>query len=168
MSEDETLDGFNLPGLTADIVSAYVSNNSVPIGELRKITFEVHRALAGLQGEQKVQEPVEPQRPPVSIKKSITPDYLISLEDGKPYKALKRQLTKLGISPAEYRARLGLPIDYPMVAPNYAVQRSELARRMGLGRNLSRKRLPRHQSRNLRPRPEPIHAPKKRGRKPKA
>jgi predicted transcriptional regulator len=168
MSADETLDSFNLPGLTADIVSAYVSNNSVPLSELPKMISEVHAALAGLRGGSTVDQvaPVEPQRPPVSIKKSITPDYLISLEDGKSYKALKRHLTKLGLTPGEYRAKWGLRVDYPMVAPNYALQRSELAKSIGLGRKAAVKA--EAPTPEPEPAPEPAPVPKKRGRKPKA
>lgn len=117
--------------ITADIVSSYVANNSVHRGDLPAVIASVHAALQGLV----TPKPEEPEtlQPRVSIRKSITPDYLISLEDGKQYKSLKRHLGKLGLTPAEYRAKWGLPADYPMVAPNYAAQRSELARSMGLG-----------------------------------
>jgi predicted transcriptional regulator len=95
------------------------------------VIADVHGSFANLG-----KEPVkaEPLKPPVSIKRSITPDYLISLEDGRQYKSLKRHLAGKGLSPAQYREKWGLPKDYPMVAPAYAAQRSELAKRMGLGR----------------------------------
>ena len=95
--------------------------------------MSVHASIAGLSTPAAAQEPEKPV-PPVSIKKSITPDYLISLEDGKRYKSLKRHLSGRGLTPDEYRAKWGLQRDYPMVVPNYAAQRSELAKSMGLGR----------------------------------
>ena len=121
----------DLGALTADIVSAYVANNSVPQSELPTVIASVHAALQNL-GAPKAAE-VERPEPPVPIKKSITPDYLISLEDGRGYKSLKRHLTGRGLTPDQYRQKWGLPSDYPMVAPNYAKQRSELAKSLGLG-----------------------------------
>ncbi|RWE12556.1 MAG: MucR family transcriptional regulator [Mesorhizobium sp.] len=119
--------------LTADVVSAYVSNNPVPVGELPALITQVHAALKDTIGGP-VTRP-EPLTPAVSIKKSVTPDYIISLEDGKKFKSLKRHLsTHYGLTPDEYRAKWGLPADYPMVAPNYAAARSALAKTMGLGR----------------------------------
>jgi predicted transcriptional regulator len=117
--------------LAADIVSAYVSKNSVRPADLADLIGVVHTALRGLGD---VPQP-EPQKlePPVSIKKSITPDYLISLEDGRGYKSLKRHLTGRGLTPDQYRQKWGLPSDYPMVAQNYAQRRSELAKSLGLG-----------------------------------
>ena len=117
--------------ITADIVSSYVANNSVHRAELPHVIASVHAALQSIVAP-KPAEPEKPQ-PAVSIRKSINPDFLISLEDGKPYKSLKRHLRKLGLSPSEYRAKWELPADYPMVAANYALQRSELAKSMGLG-----------------------------------
>src|SRR5215204_2356104 len=117
--------------LTADVVSAYVSHNSVRAADLPDLISSVHGALQGLKAPQQA-EP-EMREPPVSIKKSITPDFLISLEDGKRYKSLKRHLTGRGLTPEQYREKWGLPRDYPMVAPNYAKQRSELAKSLGLG-----------------------------------
>jgi predicted transcriptional regulator len=119
--------------IVADIVSAYVSNNSVASNDLAGLIANVHQAL--LQVARGPQEPAaEPLKPPVPIKKSITPDYLICLEDGKRFKSLKRHLrTRYDMSPQEYREKWGLPSDYPMVAPNYAQKRSSLARQMGLG-----------------------------------
>ena len=119
--------------MTADIVSAYVGNNSVSAQELPALINSVHGALtqASTGG---AEAQAEPQEPAVSIRKSITPDYLICLDDGRKFKSLKRHLrTKYDMSPDEYRTKWGLPKDYPMVAPNYAKARSDLAKQMGLG-----------------------------------
>ena len=121
----------DLATLTTDVVSAYVSNNAVRASELPTLIASVSAAFGGL-GSPQVPEPEE-LRPPVPIKKSITPDYLISLEDGRQYKSLKRHLTGRGLMPEQYRAKWGLPATYPMVAPNYSQQRSELAKTIGLG-----------------------------------
>ncbi|WP_280953397.1 MucR family transcriptional regulator [Mesorhizobium mediterraneum] len=119
--------------LTAAVVSAYVSNNPVPVGELPALIAQVHAALKGTIGGL-VAKP-EALTPAVPIRKSVTPDYIISLEDGKKFKSLKRHLsTHYGLTPDEYRAKWGLPADYPMVAPNYAAARSALAKTIGLGR----------------------------------
>jgi predicted transcriptional regulator len=118
--------------LAADIVSAFVSNNAVPSAELPALIANVHSALAKVANGQ-TEKPTEAPVPPVPIKKSITPDFLISLEDGKRYKSLKRHLKGRGLTPEQYREKWGLPRDYPMVAPNYAKQRSELAKALGLG-----------------------------------
>jgi predicted transcriptional regulator len=117
--------------ITADIVSSYVTNNAIHRNDLPTVIASVHAALQGLITPKQT-EPEKPQ-PAVSIRKSISPDFLISLEDGRKYKSLKRHLGKLGLTPEDYRAKWGLPPDYPMVAPNYALQRSELAKSMGLG-----------------------------------
>jgi predicted transcriptional regulator len=117
--------------ITADIVSSYVANNSVHRSDLLSVIATVHAALQGLTAPKQA-EPEKPE-PRVSIKKSVTPDFLISLEDGKKYKTLKRHLGRLGLTAEEYRAKWGLPADYPMVAPSYAAKRSELARSSGLG-----------------------------------
>jgi predicted transcriptional regulator len=123
----------NLVELTADVVAAYISNNTVAMAELPSLIAQVHKALvATVTGS--VEKPVEALTPAVSIKKSIHPDYIVCLEDGKKFKSLKRHLrTKYDLSPEDYRAKWGLPADYPMVAPNYAAARSELAKSMGLG-----------------------------------
>jgi predicted transcriptional regulator len=121
----------NFAAITADIVSSYVANNSVHRAELPNVIASVYAALQGLAAP-KQEQPAKSQ-PAVSIRKSITPDFLISLEDGKKYKTLKRHLGTVGLTPEEYRAKWGLPTDYPMVAPNYAQKRSELATSMGLG-----------------------------------
>ncbi len=119
--------------LTADIVSAYVSNNSVESAELASLISQVHQALTqAAEGRQA--EPEAPPTPAVPVKKSITSDYLISLEDGRKYKSLKRHLSTRGMSPDDYRMRWGLPKDYPMVAASYSAQRSSLAKSLGLGR----------------------------------
>jgi len=118
--------------LAADIVSAYVSNNSVPTGELPALINEVHSALKNVGTPAAAKAPRG--EPAVPIKKSITGDYLVSLFDGKKYKSLKRHLrTSHNMTPQQYREYWGLPSDYPMVAPNYAKARSELAKTMGLG-----------------------------------
>ncbi|MER9580947.1 MucR family transcriptional regulator [Mesorhizobium sp. M0276] len=120
--------------LTADVVSAYVSNNPVPVGDLPALIGQVHAALKGTAGSVSAEKP-EALKPAVPIRKSVTPDYIICLEDGKKFKSLKRHLsTHYGLTPDDYRAKWGLPADYPMVAPNYATARSELAKTMGLGR----------------------------------
>ena len=116
----------------SDIVSAYVSNNPIHSAELPELIRSVHTTLRELQTSS--EQPVAPE-PAVSIKKSITDDFLICLEDGKKFKSLKRHLrSKYGMSPAEYREKWGLPYDYPMVAPSYARKRSALAKEMGLGK----------------------------------
>ena len=120
--------------LSADIVSAYVSHNALSATDLPKLIVSVHGALVGLSGAAEVDAVVE-LKPAEPIKKSITPEYLICLEDGKKFKSLKRHLrTEYDISPEEYRAKWGLPPDYPMVAPTYSEARSRLAKTIGLGR----------------------------------
>ena len=119
--------------MTADIVAAYVGHNSVSAGELPSLIQSVHRALAGVSTGTETVE-AAPKEPAVPIKRSITPDHLVCLEDGRKFKSLKRHLrTKYNMSPEDYRAKWGLAKDYPMVAPNYAKARSELAKQMGLG-----------------------------------
>ena len=131
MSE-EAVSGADYIELASDIISAYVSKNNVPVGELPALIQSVHATLGGL-GKSTEPEPVK-LTPLMPIKKTVTPDHIISLEDGKAYKSLKRHLTTRGLTPAEYRQKWGLPPDYPMVAANYAAQRSELAKSIGLGR----------------------------------
>jgi predicted transcriptional regulator len=129
--------------MTADIVSAYVGNNSVAAADLPALIQSVHHALANINGPAEPPE-AAPKEPAVAIRRSITPDFLICLEDGRKFKSLKRHLrTKYNMSPEDYRSKWGLPKDYPMVAPNYARARSELAKQMGLGqggRQAARKR----------------------------
>ena len=129
----ENLASNNLIELAADIVSAYVSNNSVPSAELAALINDVHGALSRV-GTGTVQAPAEAQKPAIPVRRSITPDYIICLEDGKKFKSLKRHLrTQYNLSPEQYREKWSLAPDYPMVAPNYAKARSELAKEMGLG-----------------------------------
>ena len=119
--------------LSASVVGAYVSHNALSASDLPKLIAQVHQALIALGGPAPAEAAPE-LKPAVPVKKSITPDYLICLEDGKKFKSLKRHLrTKYNMSPEEYRAKWGLPKDYPMVAPNYAKARSDLAKQMGLG-----------------------------------
>lgn len=126
-------------GLTADIVSAYVANNHVQATEVADLIANVHQILVRL-GQAPAVAVAPPLQPAVSIKKSITPDYLICLEDGKQFKSLKRHLsTKYNLTPEAYREKWGLPVDYPMVAPSYAEARSALAKNMGLGRRKEEK-----------------------------
>lgn len=134
MSQDIENKSDNLIQLTADVVSAYVSNNPVPVADLPALIDQVHAALRSrING--MVKEAPELLKPAVPVKKSITPDYIVCLEDGKQFKSLKRHLgTHYGLTPDEYRTKWGLPADYPMVAPNYALARSVLAKKMGLGR----------------------------------
>ncbi|WP_442580731.1 MucR family transcriptional regulator [Mesorhizobium sp. ASY16-5R] len=142
------IDDDSLLQLTADIVSAYVSNNPTPPASLPGLIADINSAIRNLGGPAPVPEPVQ-LVPAVSIKKSITPDYLISLEDGRKLKSLKRHLlAQYGLTPEAYRKKWNLPAEYPMVAPNYAARRSELAKTSGLGRNVA----------------PPAPAPKKRGR----
>ena len=119
---------------TADIVAAYVSRNSVPVADLPALIRSVHDTLSGLGTAPAVEAPATNREPAVSVRKSVTDEYIISLEDGRKFKSMKRYLAGLGMTPAEYRAKWGLPADYPMVAPAYAAKRSELAKAVGLGR----------------------------------
>lgn len=120
--------------LTADIVAAHVSNNSVAVADIPTLIENVHRALNGLSPSEVVAE-VERPEPAVTVRASIKPDYIVCLEDGKKLKMLKRHLmTHYNMTPDEYRARWNLPADYPMVAPSYAATRRELAKKIGLGR----------------------------------
>ena len=131
LDQDQTTSN-DLQHLTAELVASYVANNTVHINDLPSLIASVHAALGNL-GRPEAPRP-EKFTAPVSIRKSITPDYLISMEDGKRYKSLKRHLAGRGLSPHEYRQKWNLPSDYPMVAPAYSEQRSQLARALGLGR----------------------------------
>lgn len=134
-------DGADFIELTADIVSAYVSNNSVPVSDLPTLITDVHAALGRVVGGAAPVAPVEAPKPAIPVKKSITPDFLICLEDGKKFKSLKRHLrTQYNMSPEQYREKWSLPPDYPMVAPNYAEARSQLAKKMGLGQQRRKRR----------------------------
>jgi len=130
LQQDGQLDTVSI---AADIVAAYVSNNPLPVGELPKLIGDIHAALKGIGTP--ATEPVVKQEPAVSIKKSVTADFIICLEDGKKFKSLKRHIgVHYNLSPEEYRQKWNLPADYPMVAPNYAATRSALAKASGLGR----------------------------------
>jgi len=119
---------------TTEIVSAYVGNNAIAASDVPNLIAQVYQALTATVAEQ-TEEEQEPLKPAVSVRKSVTPDFIICLEDGKKFKSLKRHLrTHYDLTPEEYREKWGLPADYPMVAPNYAKARSELAKQMGLGR----------------------------------
>ena len=125
-------DAETLVTLTADIVAAHVSNNSVAISDIPLVIRSVHEALAGLSS--KAEPEPEPQQPAVSVRSSVKPDYIVCLEDGKRLKMLKRHLmTHYQMTPDQYRQKWGLAADYPMVAPNYAEQRRTLAKSIGLG-----------------------------------
>lgn len=118
--------------MTAQVVAAYVGQNALPAAQIPDVINTVHSALVTLRDQD---QPEETPTPAVSVRKSVTPDYLVCLEDGRKLKMLKRHLrTTYDMTPDEYRAKWGLPSDYPMVAPNYAKQRSEFAKRIGLGR----------------------------------
>ena len=123
--------------MTADVVAAYVSNNTLPTQQLAEIIGTVYTSLRSLDSHPDARQ--EPLKPAVPIRKSITAEYLICLEDGKKLKMLKRHLrSTYGLTPDDYRAKWGLPADYPMVAPNYAAQRSAFAKKIGLGRGSGR------------------------------
>ena len=134
----DTMGSNNYIELAADIVSAYVSNNSVPASDLPALINDVHSALLRVTSGQAVVVPETP-KPAVSPKKSITNEHIVCLEDGRKFKSLKRHLrTQYNMSPDEYREKWNLPPDYPMVAPNYAKARSNLAKQMGLGQQRRR------------------------------
>lgn len=132
MAEEELL------RMTAEVVSAYVSNNTLATAQLADMIQAVYNSLRGLEAQ--VAEPIaEPLKPAVPIRKSVTPEFLVCLEDGKKLKMLKRHLrSTYNLTPDEYRLKWGLPPDYPMVAPKYAEQRSEFAKKIGLGRGTGR------------------------------
>ncbi len=126
--------------LTAQIVSAYVGNNSVPSGDIANLISQVHAALRRVSGGQAA-APAEPAKPAVPVKRSINSEYIVCLEDGKKFKSLKRHLrTQYNITPEQYREKWGLSADYPMVAPAYAAARSQLAKQMGLGQQRRRRK----------------------------
>ncbi|TAK49720.1 MAG: MucR family transcriptional regulator [Xanthobacteraceae bacterium] len=127
--------------LTATIVSAYVSNNTTPAAELPGLIAQVHAALQRVSAAGPSEAPLEPVKPAVPLKKSVTSEYIVCLEDGKKFKSLKRHLrTQYNMTPEQYRDKWSLPPDYPMVAPNYAAARSQLAKQMGLGQQRRRRR----------------------------
>jgi predicted transcriptional regulator len=130
MTDNETAD--ELLTLTTEIVAAHVSNNTVAVGDLPQLISQVYQSLANIG--KSAPPPAERPQPAVNVKRSVHPDYIVCLEDGKKLKMLKRHLkTAYNMTPEEYRERWSLPADYPMVAPNYAKQRSRLAKEIGLG-----------------------------------
>ena len=131
----DEIDRGELLALTTEIVASHVSNNDVPVNELPQLIKQIYGTLSDLtSGADPAVAEEAPPRPAVSIKKSVTPDHIVCLEDGKKLKMLKRHLmTSYKLTPDQYRQRWGLPADYPMVAPNYAKQRSQLAKKIGLG-----------------------------------
>jgi predicted transcriptional regulator len=140
MSEDMELNEGEgtLLRLTAEIVAAYVSKNPLPAQQIPEVISTVYSSLTGLNSAPKLAA-AEPPKPAVPIRKSVTPEYIVCLEDGKKLKMLKRHLrSTYNMTPDEYRAKWGLPADYPMVAPNYAAQRSDFAKKIGLGRTSGR------------------------------
>lgn len=131
---DETVSRDDVLRMAVDVVAAYVSNNQISSGQISEVINNVYSSLMGLDGTP-VEAAAELQKPAISVRKSVTPDYIICLEDGKKLKMLKRHLrTTYNLTPEEYRTKWGLPPDYPMVAPNYARQRSQFAKNIGLGR----------------------------------
>jgi predicted transcriptional regulator len=126
--------------LAAEVVSAFVGHNSLPVSELPGLITFVHAALVKISGGTATATASEPEvlTPAVPVRKSVTPDYLICLDDGRKFKSLKRHLASLGMTPDQYRANWNLPADYPMVASNYAATRSALAKKIGLGQNRKR------------------------------
>ena len=134
VSEEEML------RMTTEVVSAYVGNNMLPAAQIPEVIKTVYGSLAELSAQARTVEK-EPPKPAVPVRRSVTPDFIVCLEDGKKLKMLKRHLrTNYNLTPDEYRAKWGLPADYPMVAPNYAKQRSEFAKRIGLGRKTQGRR----------------------------
>ena len=139
MNGDGGAGGPNYIALTAEIVSAYVSNNSVAAGEIPALINQVHAALSRVSNGAS-EAGAESPRPAISLKRSVTPEYIVCLEDGKKFKSLKRHLrTQYNMTPEQYREKWSLPADYPMVAPSYAAARSELAKQMGLGQQRRRR-----------------------------
>ena len=136
----DAIDTANYIGLTAEIVSAYVSNNTVASADIPALINQVHSALLRVSNGE-VPASAEPLKPAIPVKRSINPDYIVCLEDGKKFKSLKRHLrTQYNMTPEQYREKWALPHDYPMVAPNYAAARSHLAKQMGLGQQRRRRR----------------------------
>lgn len=133
-SEGKNVKDDTLIELTADVVAAYVSNNSLPVTDIAALISDVHGALGRVESAAKA-SPAERPKPAVNPKKSVHDDYIVCLEDGKKFKSLKRHLmSHYGLTPEQYREKWGLDVTYPMVAPNYAAARSKLAKKMGLGR----------------------------------
>jgi len=135
----DSLKGGDFIAHTANIVSAYLSHNAVSANDIPALINQVHSALIRVSGGHG-ESPAEPLKPAVSVKKSVTPEFIVCLEDGKKFKSLKRHLrTQYSMTPEQYREKWGLPTDYPMVAPSYAAARSQLAKQMGLGQQRRRR-----------------------------
>jgi predicted transcriptional regulator len=131
-------DSEDVLAVTAEVVMGFVRHNAIPAGDIPDLIRSVHATLTGLDGGRQI---VEPRKPAIAVRKSVTPDYIICLEDGRKLKMLTRYLrSHYQLSPDEYRAKWNLPLDYPMVAPNYAAQRSDFAKKIGLGRASTRRR----------------------------
>src|ERR1700712_2378028 len=158
MADANTSHETTLVEMTSEVVAAYVAQNHVQPSEMPALIASVHAAFNSLGKPQEVAPEPEKQKPAVPIKKSITDEFIISLEDGRKFRSMKRYLGLLGMTPAEYRAKWGLPHDYPMVAPAYAAQRSELAKTLGLGNMRKRQ----GQAVEAVPETEPVEAPEKR------
>ena len=131
------MESFDAVEVAAEVVASFVGHNSVQMGELPGLIQAVHAAVArlagGVESTTLKEAKAEPKAPAVSIRKSVTPDYLVCLDDGKKFKSLRRHLAALGMTPEQYREKWNLPQNYPMIAPNYAAKRSELAKKIGLG-----------------------------------
>ncbi len=163
-------DPIELLSYTATVVSAFVSNNTVRADELPDLIAAVHGSLAGAGAPPAKEEPAPKLSPAVPIRKSVTDDYIISLEDGRKFKSMKRYLALLGMTPDEYRAKWGLPSDYPMVAAGYSTKRSELAKAAGLGRKAADEPVPRQAPKTAEPEPKVAELavpPKKRAGRPR-
>ena len=161
MPDTELISPEELLRMTTEVAAAYFSNNTLPSLQLPEVIKTIHDSLTALRGGDGA-TPAEPPTPAVPIKKSVTPDYIVCLEDGRKLKMLKRHLrTAYNMTPEDYRRRWGLPADYPMVAPNYAAKRSALAKKIGLGRTDTSEGRPAAASR----RPARVAAPKRRPRK---
>jgi predicted transcriptional regulator len=137
LSENDDDSGIGLLGLSSEIVAAFVAQNSLPADQLPELIRSVHGALNGLNAPEAVAAAPARGKPAVPISRSVQPEYLVCLEDGKQLKMLKRYLrSRYGMTPDDYRRRWGLPPDYPMVAPGYAAKRSDFAKQIGLGRGV--------------------------------
>ena len=167
-SRSEQQNPSNTIELAAEIVSAFVPKNSVPAAELPALIGNVHDALTKVANGTSAQPAEEPKAPAVSVRKSVQPDYILCLEDGKRFKSLKRHLrTVYDLTPDQYRAKWGLAHDYPMVAPNYAAARSELAKQLGLGQKRRSEPVVEAQPAPVQAEPEQVKSPT-RGRRKKA
>ena len=177
MAEQAEIQSIDFIELAADLVAAYVSNNNMPVAELPTLISGVHAALSGLGNAGATEAPGPDKPTSAQIRKSITPDALISFLDGKPYKTLKRHLSGNGLTLEAYRERYGLPVDYPSTAASYSARRSELARSLGLGQQRRKAEpvaaapaesvsdAPKNRDRPRNAEEMPVEAPKTRGRK---